>query len=220
MSNKTINMTDQLYQYMLDNSLREHSLLTELRERTKSMPESNMQISPEQGEFMALLIKLIGAKKCLEVGVFTGYSSLAVALALPENGKIIACDINEEFTDIAKEFWQKAKVQHKIDLHLAPASNTLQKLIEQGLSSEFDFAFIDADKESYPDYYEKSVQLIHNGGLIAIDNMFRNGDVADPNENSAVVLATRKLWEIIHHDDRIDASIVPIADGLMLVRKR
>ncbi len=220
MATKTINMTDQLHQYMLDCSLREDPVLTELRKVTADMPKSEMQISPEQGQFMAFLVKMLDAKKTLDVGVFTGYSSLVVALCLPKNGKVIACDVDEGFTNVAKEFWAKANVQDKIDLHLAPAAETLQKLIDAGEAGTFDFAFIDADKVGYPDYYEKSLKLLRPGGVIAFDNMFRHGDIANPDNADSQCVAIRALQKTILTDDRVDESLVPISDGLMLVRKR
>jgi len=219
MAERTINMTDELYQYMLDCSSRESSILKELREFTSKRPDKVMQISPEQGQFMAFLVKLIQAEKTLDVGVFTGYSSLAVALALPDNGKVIACDNNEEVTDIAQTFWQKAKVADKIDLHLGLAGETLQKFIDEGQAGTFDFAFIDADKIGYIDYYEKCLQLLRSGGLMAIDNMFRGGDVADPNTTDDGSLTIRLLQQTILTDDRVDESLIPVGDGLMLVRK-
>lgn len=213
-------MTDRLYQYMLDCSLREDSVLKELREVTSKMPKSEMQISPEQGQFMALLVKILDAKKTLDVGVFTGYSSLVVALVLPANGKIIACDVDEGFTNVAKRFWTKANVQDKIDLHLAPAGKTLQKLLDAGEAESYDFAFIDADKEGYSEYYEKCLKLLRPGGVIALDNMFRGGDIADLANDDSRCIAIRALQKTILADDRVDESLLPISDGLMLVRKR
>jgi caffeoyl-CoA O-methyltransferase len=179
-----------------------------------------MQISPEQGQFMALLVQLLGATKTLEVGVFTGYSSLCVALALPPNGKIVACDVSEEYTAIARRYWQAAGVADKIDLRLAPALETLDELLAAGQAESFDFAFIDADKGNYEGYYERSLQLIRPGGLIAIDNVLWSGRVADPQEQGNNTQALRALNEKLHDDERITLSMVPIADGLTLALKR
>ncbi len=179
-----------------------------------------MQIAPEQGQFMALLIQLIGATKTLEIGVFTGYSSLCVALALPPTGKIVACDVSEEYTAIARRYWQKAGVTDKIDLRLAPALETLDQLLASGQAETFDFAFIDADKENYDHYYERSLQLVRPGGLIAIDNVLWFGQVADPQVQDNNTLALRALNDKLHHDERVTLSLVPIGDGLTLALKR
>jgi predicted O-methyltransferase YrrM len=178
-----------------------------------------MQIAPEQGQFMAFLIKLIGAKKTLEVGVFTGYSSLVVALALPENGEIIACDVDEEYTQIARTYWEKAGVSHKIKLHLAPAVLTLENLLAKGEENSFDFAFIDADKSNYDTYYEQALKLVRVGGVIAIDNVLWDGKVADSRVQDNRTQAIRRLNEKLHQDTRILLSVVPIADGLTLAMK-
>jgi predicted O-methyltransferase YrrM len=219
MSNRTLNLDDRVYQYLLSTSLREHPVLAELRDITRTHPRAGMQISPEQGQFMALLIKLIGARRTLEVGVFTGYSSLAVALALPPEGGIVACDVSAEYTDIGRGYWAKAGVAHKIDLRLAPATVTLDTLIAEGHSGEFDFAFIDADKPRYDVYYERCLQLLRPGGLIAIDNVLWSGQVADPAEDDDTA-ALQALNIKLHADERIDLSMLPIGDGLSLVRKR
>ncbi|GAC1464793.1 MAG: class I SAM-dependent methyltransferase [Chamaesiphon sp.] len=219
MSKKTINLNNQLYDYLLSTSLRESELLRQLREETAAHPRATMQIAPEQGQFMALLVQLLGATKTLEVGVFTGYSSLCVALALPPTGKIIACDVSEEYTSVARRYWQKAGVSSKIDLRLAPALETLDGLLAAGEAQTFDFAFIDADKENYEAYYERSLQLIRPGGLIAIDNVLWSGQVADPQVKDKDTQAIRDLNEKLHHDERISLSLVPIADGLTLALK-
>lgn len=220
MTNQTLNLTANLQQYLLNVSLREPKILEALRAETMQLPTHKMQIAPEQGQLMALLVELINARKTLEIGVFTGYSSLAVALALPTDGKIVACDINEEWTAIAKRFWQQAGVAHKIDLRLAPALQTLDELINNGEQESFDFVFIDADKSAYDAYYEKSLQLLRCGGLIMLDNMLRNGAVADPNNNDNSINATRKLNEKLHHDPRVTISLLPVSDGITLARKR
>ncbi len=219
-TSKTLNLTNHLYEYLLSVSLREPEILFHLREETARHQRANMQVAPEQGQFLALLVKLIGAKKTLEVGVFTGYSSLCVALAIPPDGKIIACDISEEFTSIAKRYWQQAQVADKIDLRLAPAVETLEQLLAQGQAETFDFAFIDADKESYSQYYELVLQLIRPGGLIAIDNVLWSGRVTQPEIQDSATTAIRNLNSKIHYDNRVDLSLLPVADGLTLVRKR
>ncbi len=220
MPKQSIGLDDQLYNYLLSVSLREPEILLKLRQETASHPRSTMQISPEQGQFMRLLVQLIGAKKTLEVGVFTGYSSLSVALALPDDGKIIAADVSEEFTAIARRYWQEAGVAHKIDLRLAPGLETLDQLLATGQGETFDFAFIDADKENYDGYYERSLQLLRPGGLIAIDNVLWSGQVADPENQDESTQSIRALNEKLHHDERVTLSLVPIADGLTLAIKR
>jgi caffeoyl-CoA O-methyltransferase len=219
MTNRTLNIDDHLYQYILDVSLREHPVLAELREVTRSQPRAGMQISPEQGQFMAMLVKLIGARQTLEIGVFTGYSALATALALPPDGRIIACDVNAEFTAIGRRHWQKAGVADKIDLRLAPAIDTLDALIAEGRSGSFDFAFIDADKTNYDNYYERCLQLLRVGGLIAIDNVLWDGEVARPAQD-ADTAALQALNIKLHVDERVDLSLLSIADGVTLARKR
>ncbi|MDQ8039041.1 MAG: class I SAM-dependent methyltransferase [Rickettsiella sp.] len=220
MSNKTLNLNALLYQYMLSVSLREPPVLKSLREETAKLPSHEMQISPEQGQFMAFLIELIGAKKTLEIGVYTGYSALAVAFALPCGGRITACDINAETSAIAKRFWQKAKMEHKIDLILAPALETLNDLIARGESNTFDFVFIDADKQNYFNYYERSLSLVRPGGLILIDNVLWSGRVADSTNHDSQTEAIRSLNQKICEDKRINMSLLPLGDGLTMVRKR
>ncbi|MBD2043941.1 class I SAM-dependent methyltransferase [Microcoleus sp. FACHB-672] len=220
MSKQTLGLSDRIYDYLLSASLRETGILHRLREETANHPYAMMQISPEQGQFMALLVQLVGAKKTLEVGVFTGYSSLTVALALPPDGKIIACDVSEEYTTIARRYWQQAGVAEKIDLKLAPALQTLDDLLAAGEAGTFDFAFIDADKENYDAYYERALQLVRTGGLIAIDNVLWGGRVADPQVQDNSTQAIRTLNEKLHQDERITLSSVPIADGLTLTLKR
>lgn len=220
MSNQTFTLGDRLYDYLLSASLREPEILFQLREETSRHPMSMMQIAPEQGQFMALLVQLIGATKTLEVGVFTGYSSLCVALALPAEGRIVACDVSEEYTAIARRYWQTAGVADKIDLRLAPALETLDQLLAEGQAETFDFAFIDADKSNYEHYYERSLQLVRPGGLIAIDNVLWSGRVADPQDQDKSTQKIRALNDKLHHDERITLSLVPIADGLSLALKR
>jgi predicted O-methyltransferase YrrM len=220
MSNRSIVLTDSLYEYMNDVSLREPPLLLALREETAQLAQRAMQISPEQGQFMALLARLTGARRCLEVGVFTGYSSLATALALPDDGRIVACDVSEEWTSVARRYWQRAGVDHKIDLRLAPASETLDALLAAGNGGTFDFAFIDADKTGYLAYYERALALLRTGGLALIDNTLWSGRVADPEVADADTVALRHFNEVLHRDERVDLSLLPIGDGLTLARKR
>lgn len=220
MSRKTLTLDDRLYRYLLDVSLREPDVLQRLREDTARHPESNMQIAPEQGQFMALLVRLLGARKTLEVGVFTGYSALAVALALPRDGRVVACDVSEEFTAVARRYWKEAGVEQKIELRIAPAAETLDGLIAAGAGGTFDFAFLDADKESYDRYYEQSLVLVRPGGLIAIDNVLWDGEVADPAKSGSALDAIRALNAKLAVDERVDLSLLPLADGLTLARRR
>ena len=220
MSSRTIVLNDALYEYLLSVSLREPDVLCRLREETAKMPQHNMQISPEQGQFIALLVELTGARKCLEVGTFTGYSTLSLALALPEDGQIVACDISEEFTSRAKPYWQKAGVAGKIDLRLGPALETLDALIADGESGAFDFAFIDADKGNYQGYFQRALDLIRRGGLILVDNVLWSGAVVDPARDDEDTEAIRAFNQARAGDPRISLSLVPIGDGLTLARKR
>ena len=220
MTNRSISLTESLYEYLLAVSLREPDLLRRLREETAALPNARVQIAPEQGQFMALLVRLMGARRCLEVGVFTGYSSLAVALALPGDGRIVACDVSEDWTTVARRYWAAAGVAQKIDLRLAPALETLTGLLSAGEAGSFDFAFLDADKENYPAYYELLLELVRPGGLIVVDNTLWSGRVADPANREASTVALRRFNEQLHRDGRIDLSLVPIGDGLTLVRKR
>ncbi|MCC2666360.1 MAG: putative O-methyltransferase/MSMEI [Gammaproteobacteria bacterium] len=219
MSNDTINLTPALYDYLLKKSLREPDILQALRVQTYKMSMRQMQISPEQGQFMRLLIELLGARKTLDIGVFTGYSALSVALALPPDGRVVACDINDEWTKIARDFWEKAGVASKIDLRLAPALETLQRLLDEGETENYDFIFIDADKVNYPAYYELSLSLLRPGGLIAIDNVLFGGKVADSSVTDQNTEAIRLLNERVLRDERVSISLVPISDGLTLARK-
>ena len=218
MSNKTLCVTEKLYAYMLSVSLREPDVLRQLRAETAQDENANMQISPEQGQFMALLVKLLGAKRTLDIGVYTGYSALCIGMALPEDGRVVACDINREWTNIAKRYWREAGVAGRIDLRIGPAMQTLAALIAEGPES-FDFAFIDADKKNYDVYYEYCLQLIRSGGLIAIDNVLWDGAVAEDANNDPETVAIRALNIKIQADPRVEMSLVPIADGLTLARK-
>ncbi|MGK7885939.1 MAG: class I SAM-dependent methyltransferase [Crocosphaera sp.] len=220
MANKTLGLESNLYQYFQQVSVREAEVLKQLREETKKQPMAIMQIAPEQGQFMALLVQLMGAKKTLDIGVFTGYSALVVALALPADGQVIACDVDEETTQIAQQFWEKAGVAHKIDLRLAPALETLDKLIAEGQNNSFDFAFIDADKSNYDNYYERALLLVKPGGLIAIDNVLWSGRVADADVKDNRTQKIRNFNQKLHQDPRIVLSMLPLADGLTLALKK
>jgi caffeoyl-CoA O-methyltransferase len=213
-------MSDTLAAYMQSVSLREPDVLTRLRGETSRLPMSMMQIAPEQGQFMQLLVKALGIRRAIEVGVFTGYSTLCLALAMPDDGRIVACDVNKEWTDIAQRYWKEAGVDDKIELRLAPALETLDTLIDEQLQNKFDFAFIDADKEGYKDYYERALALIRPGGLIAIDNTLWNGNVADESNQTESTQAIRDINRHLHSDERVDISLLPIGDGLTLALKR
>jgi predicted O-methyltransferase YrrM len=219
MSLRTLDLDDTLYRYLLDVSLREHPAQAALRAATSGHPHARMQISPEQGQLMALLMRLTGARRTIEIGVFTGYSALTVALALPDDGKVIACDVSRDYTDIARPFWEQAGIAHKIDLRIAPALDTLDSLLAGGEAGRFDFAIIDADQESYDAYYERCLQLLHPGGLLALDNTLWSGKVAHPASDQDTV-ALQALNRKPHDDPRIDLSLLPIGDGLTLARKR
>lgn len=220
MTRTTIAMTDSLYQYYLDNSLRENPLLAELRTETAKLSTSKMQIAPEEGQLLALIVELIGAKKTLDIGVYTGYSSTVVAMSLPKEGKVIACDINGEWTKMAQKYWQLAGINDKIDFRLGPALQTLDQLIVEGESDSFDFIFIDADKKNYPAYYERGLRLLAPGGVMAIDNVLWGGKVADDSIVDEDTMTIRQLNKKIHQDANVTLSMVPIADGLTLVRKK
>lgn len=219
MSNKTLSMNEELYTYLLSVSLRESCHLKQLRETTASLPEAGMQIAPEQGQFMALLVKLTAARNVLEIGVFTGYSSLAMLLAMPEVGRLVACDISEPWTAVARQYWEQAGVLDRVDLRLGPALDSLDQLLAEGRSSQFDLAFIDADKAHYGAYYERSLTLVRPGGLIVIDNLLWGGKVADPTARDPDTLAIRALNARLGQDRRIAYSLLPVADGLGLAMK-
>ena len=229
MRKNEISMSHALCEYILSASLREHEALSALREETAKDPNSIMQIPPEQGQFMALLVQLIGAKKTLEIGTYTGYSALSVALATPDDGRTDTCDINAEWASIGQKYWKQAGVDNKINLHIAPALDTLDDLLSRGHEHSYDFIFIDADKINYDHYYEKSISLVRSGGLIAIDNVFLFGSVVDAGLldddmktriPDSAISAMRSLNTKIKHDERVDMSMLPVADGLTLVRKR
>ncbi len=219
MTNKTIDLSDELYDYLLHVGLREPRLLRELRDATDNEEMSVMRSAPEQGQFMALLIKLMGAKRVLEIGTYTGYGTLWMALALPKDGEIVTCDISEQWTFVAHRFWEEAGVHKKIHLHLQPALKTLDEQLANGGESSFDFVFIDADKENYAAYFERSLALLRPGGLIAVDNTLWNGSVIDANNHETSTEAIRAFNEKMHLDNRVDISLLPIADGLTLALK-
>jgi predicted O-methyltransferase YrrM len=221
LSTRSIGLEEKLYGYLKDHSLREDPLLAELREETAKMPQANMQIAPEQGQFMALLARIIGARRYLEVGTFTGYSALAVTRAMPAQGQSTCLDISEEWTTIAQRYWIRAGLADRIHLHLRPASETLESLIRDGWSGDYDMAFIDADKTGYIDYYEACITLLRPGGLVLIDNTLWDGEVVLPedkqDEDARAICAFNKH---VHADERVDISLVPIGDGLTIARKR
>jgi caffeoyl-CoA O-methyltransferase len=217
---RNVQLTDTLYQYLLDHSVREPKVLAELREETAKLPMAGMQIGPDQGQFMGLLTRLTGAKRCLEIGVFTGYSSISVALALPADGRILACDVSDEWTSIARRYWKKAGVDSKIELRLGPATETLDALLAKGEAGKFDFAFIDADKGNYINYFERCIKLVRTGGLMAFDNTLWSGEVANPENQKPDTVALRALNEALHKDERIDLAMLPLGDGVTLARKR
>ena len=219
MNLRTLQIDDRLFNYVLDHSLREHPAQAALREATRTHRHAGMQISADQGQFMALLIKLLGARRTIEIGTFTGYSALAVALALPDDGRVLACDISDEYTRVGKPFWQQAGVAHKIELVLAPAQDTLDARLAGGEAASYDFAFIDADKANYDAYYERCLKLLRAGGLIAFDNMLWGGAVAHSSTDGDT-LALQALNSKLHRDERIDVSLLTVGDGLTLARKR
>jgi predicted O-methyltransferase YrrM len=220
MPKRTIELTEKLDDYLLGVSLRENEVQRRLREETARLPMAGMQIAPDQGQLMALLARLVGARTCLEIGTFTGYSALAVALALPPDGRIIACDVNPETTAVAQRYWREAGVADKIELKLAPALATLDALLAARQDGRFDFAFIDADKENYDAYYERVLQLLRPGGLIVIDNVLWGGAVADARRKDPETAALRALNAKLHRDERVDLALLPLADGITLARKR
>lgn len=220
MSYDSLSVGRALGDYLISVSLREPDVLAALRAETAHHAYSGMQIAAEQGQLMALLVKLMGAKRCIEIGTFTGYSSLAVALALPDDGQIICCEVNPATSAIAQRYWQKAGVAGKIELRLAPALETLDRLLKAGAAGSFDFAFIDAEKTEYDDYYEACLKLLRPRGLMVIDNVLWGGQVADPNRRDQSTMAFKKLNKKIHADQRVDISMLPLGDGVTLALKR
>ncbi|MGH8692256.1 MAG: O-methyltransferase [Burkholderiales bacterium] len=208
-------LPEKIARYVLDHSVREPEILRELRAATASVPHSGMQIGADQGQFMALLVQAIGARNCLEIGTYTGYSALAVALALPEDGRVVCCDVSEDWTAIARRFWKKAGMEHKIELHLAPALDTIKKL-----KGPFDFVFIDADKGNYTSYYEACLPLVRRGGIIAVDNTLWSGWVTDAKRRDADTVALRAFNDKLHRDVRVALSLLPLGDGVTLALKK
>lgn len=221
MSDNFLALTEQMYAYIIDNSLREADVLRRLRQETQATnPHAIMAISPVQGQFMMLLLKLINATKTLEVGVFTGYSSLCTALTIPASGHIYACDVSEEWTSVARRYWTEAGVADKITLKLAPANETLDALLADGHAGTFDFAFIDADKSNYDGYYERALKLVRKGGLLVFDNMLWYGKVADQGVMDTDTVALRALNAKLHKDERVFASLIGVGDGMNLAIKQ
>jgi len=220
MSSKTLFMPARVHAYLVASTVRETPVQRRLRTVTARLPGGGMQIAPEQGALMQLLVRLLGAKRCIEIGTFTGYSALCVALALPPGGRIVCCDRSEEWTSIARRYWKKAGIARKIDLRLGPALETLDALLGAGEAGRFDFAFIDADKTNYRNYYERCVKLVRRGGLIAVDNTLWYGRVADARVRDADTRAIRAFNRQLKRDRRVDAALVPIGDGLTLALKR
>jgi predicted O-methyltransferase YrrM len=220
LSNRTISLDEELYDYMLKVSLREPDVLRRLRDETAALPKRSMQIAPEQGQFMAMLVRLMNAQRILEIGTFTGYSALCMALALPPGGRIVTCDINPEWTAVARRYWTEAAVEDRITLRLGPAMATLEALLAAGEGERFDVAFIDADKENYSGYFEHALALVRSGGLIIVDNVLWGGSVLDPAKQDPDTVAIRAFNTRIRDDERVDLSLVPIGDGLTLAMKR
>lgn len=220
MANKTIGISDELAAYVVQVGTREPEVLVRLREETAAIPQHGMQIAPEEGAFLAMLVELTGARRCIEIGTFTGYSSTAVALALPEDGRLICCDVSEEWTSLARKYWGEAEVAGKIDLRIAPAAETLDQLLADGEEGAYDFAFIDADKTGYDGYYERLLRLVRSGGLIAIDNTLWGGSVLDQDSEDEDARAIQTLNTKLAGDSRITLCLLPVADGVTLVRRR
>ena len=220
MTGRTLNLDDALYQYLLDVSLRESPLLRRLREETAQLPTAHWQIAPEQGQFMALLVQLTGARKLLEIGTFTGYSALCMAMAAGEEGRLICCDLPGEYNAIARRYWHEAGVAERIELRLAPALETLGVLEKSGHGESFDLVFIDADKAGYPIYLEHALALLRRGGLLIFDNVLWSGRVLEAAAESADTRAIQRLNRSLRHDSRVDLSLLPLGDGLTLCRKR
>lgn len=220
MANRTMGLSDELTAYVREVGLREPEVLTRLREETASLPEHQMQVAPEQGALLAMLARLVGARRCLEVGTFTGYSSLCVALALPDDGRLLCCDVSEEWTAIARRYWAEAGVADKVELEVGPAAETLDGLLADGEEATYDFAFVDADKPGYDGYYERLLRLVRPGGLIAFDNVLWGGKVADRTVEDDNTVALRALNAKIAADDRVTMVLLPIADGVTLVQPR
>ncbi|MEE2657190.1 MAG: class I SAM-dependent methyltransferase [Candidatus Latescibacterota bacterium] len=220
MSSRNNNISEKLGDYILAHTLRDRPELKALREETAQLPNAGMQISPDQGQLMALLVRATGARRAIEVGTFTGYSAMVVAAALPDDGVLVACDISEEYTSVGRRHWERASLTSKIDLRIGPAAKTLDAMIAAGEAGAYDMAFIDADKENYPNYYERCLALLRRGGLILVDNVLWGGRVVEPDNDEESTVAIRKLTEMMHGDKRIDFSLLPVGDGLSLAVKR
>ena len=220
MSNKTIGISDELAAYVVEVGTREPDVLARLREETAALPQRSMQIAPEEGAFLAMLAELTGARRCIEIGTFTGYSSIAVALALPEGGSLVCCDISEEWTSLARRYWDEAGVASKIDLRIAPAAETLEQLLAEGGEGAYDFAFVDADKTGYDGYYERLLRLVRPGGLIAFDNTLWGGEVLNQDAEDEDTRAIQAINTKLHADERITLCLLPVADGVTLARRR
>ena len=220
MSSSTLQLNEKVYDYLLGHSLRESAACQQLREETKPIKMGMMQVSPEQGQFMSLLVELMGASKAVEVGTFTGYSALCVAQALPADGTLVCCDVSEEWTAVGKKYWEQAGVSDRISLRIGPAIGTLKSMRDAGEEGTFDFGFIDADKANYQSYYEHVLALLRTGGLLLIDNVLWGGSVANPDKTDEDTEAIRALNTFVHHDDRVSLSMLPVGDGLTLALKR
>ncbi|MBD1911866.1 MULTISPECIES: class I SAM-dependent methyltransferase [unclassified Leptolyngbya] len=219
MANKSLGLSSELHEYLLSVSLKEADVLQQLRQETAQHPQQMMQVTPDEGQFLGFLVRLLGVRKALEIGVFTGYSSLSVALALPDDGQLIACDVSEEFTAIARRYWEKANVSHKIDLRIAPALDTLDTLLAEGAAGTFDFVFIDADKLNYWNYFERSIQLVRSGGVIAVDNVLWSGQVIEPSNHEPSTEAIRTFNQKLYQDNRVTVCMLPVSDGITLAMK-
>ncbi|HEU4919926.1 MAG TPA: class I SAM-dependent methyltransferase [Candidatus Limnocylindrales bacterium] len=213
-------ISPELIAYLVEHGVREPALLARLRDETSSIPEANMQIPPEQGAFLAMLVRLMGARRCLELGTFTGYSSLSVALAMPPEGRLVCCDVSEEWTSVARRYWAEAGVADRVELRLGPALASLDALLDEGAAGTFDFVFVDASKREYPDYHERILRLLRSGGLVVYDNVLWGGAVIDPTDNDLDTVGVRRLNDRLATDERVDLAMLPVADGLALARKR
>lgn len=220
MSTRSLSLSADIYRYLQAHALREPAVLARLRAETEGLSGAEMQVSPEQGQFMALIVKLIGARRCLEIGTYTGYSSLAVALALPEDGRVVTCDVSEEWTAVARRYWREAGVEARVELRLQPGMRTLEELERGGAAGSFDFAFLDADKPGYIAYYEKLLRLVRRGGLIAADNTLFVAGASIVGRDFPPARALREFNDHVHHDERVDLAMVPIGEGLTLLRIR
>jgi predicted O-methyltransferase YrrM len=220
MTSKSIGLPDDVYQYVLAHGVREPAILARLREETAAHPMAQMQIEPLQGAIFRLLVELLDARSYVEVGTFTGYSSLAVALAMPADGRLVCCDVSEEYTSVARRYWAEAGLADRVDLRIGPGVDTLESLLAEGREDTFDLAFIDADKKSYPAYYERCVRLLRPGGVVALDNVLWGGEIVDMTKQDHDTLALRAVNELVRDDERVTEVLLPVADGMTLARKR